>query len=138
MTLAAWGLLNAKLVFAGYADLPFISLGLGLIGALAVISASVLISKCDPLFRPLRYCGRNSIVIYLACFLPMAATWTLLLKAGVIADIGAISLVVTSAGVLVPLALFWIVRGSAFRFLFERPAILHFLRRRRLVIQPAE
>ena len=30
-------------------------------------------AKSD-LFRPLRYCGRNSIVIYLAFFLPMAAT----------------------------------------------------------------
>ena len=36
----------------------------------------------------LRYCGEHSIVIYLAFFLPMATTRTLLLKTGLIADIG--------------------------------------------------
>ena len=33
----------------------------------------------------LRYCGEHSIVIYLAFFLPMAATRTLLLRSGLIA-----------------------------------------------------
>ena len=47
----------------------------------------------------LRYCGEHSIVIYLAFFLPMAATRTLLLKTGLITDIGTISLIVTVAGV---------------------------------------
>ena len=32
----------------------------------------------------LRYCGEHSIVIYLAFFLPMAVTRTLLLKTGLI------------------------------------------------------
>ena len=63
-------------------------------------------------FRPLRYCGRNSIVIYLAFFLPMAATRTLLLKTGMIADVGTMSVIVTAAGVLGSLALFWAVRGT--------------------------
>ena len=74
------------------------------------------------LFKPLRYCGRNSIVIYLAFFLPMAATRTVLLKSGLIADIGTMSAIVTVAGVIGPLCLFWVVRGTWARFLFERPA----------------
>ncbi len=45
----------------------------------------------------LRYCGEHSIVIYLAFFLPMAVTRTLLLKTGLIPDIGVISLIVTVA-----------------------------------------
>ena len=62
----------------------------GLIGAVAVVTIAALMARSD-LFKPLRYCGRNSIVIYLAFFLPMAATRSLLLKAGLITDIGTIS-----------------------------------------------
>src|SRR5712672_1075350 len=103
--LTVWGLVNGWLVFNGFAALPLVSLGLGLVGAMAVVSISVLMAMSD-LFRPLRYCGRNSIVIYLAFFLPMALSRTVLLKTGWIADIGAVSLVVTLTGVIGSLALF--------------------------------
>ena len=52
----------------------------------------------------------------------MAATRTLLLKTGIIADIGTISLLVTIAGVVGALAICWAVRGTRLGFLFERPA----------------
>ena len=135
--LLLWGLVNGSVVFAGYSNLPFVSLGLGLVGAAAVISVSALMAKSD-LFKPLRYCGRNSIVIYLAFFLPMAATRTLLIKAGVVPDVGAISTIVTVAGVIGPLVLFWIVRGTFMRFLFERPALFWLTPKPRAVLQPAE
>jgi len=118
--LTAWGLINALLVFNGLSELPLVSLGLGLVGAMAVVSVAALMAKSD-LFRPLRYCGRNSIVIYLAFFLPMALSRTLLLKTGWIADIGAVSLVVTLAGVIGALVLYWAARHTFLRFLFERP-----------------
>jgi uncharacterized membrane protein YcfT len=119
--LAVWGLVNAVLVFNGLSELPLLSLGLGLVGAMAVVSVSALMAKSD-LARPLRYCGHNSIVIYLAFFLPMALSRTLILKTGWIADIGVVSLVVTLAGVVGALTLFWAVRDTFLRFLFERPA----------------
>ncbi|MDB5601533.1 MAG: acyltransferase [Xanthobacteraceae bacterium] len=119
--LALWAVLNGVLVFAGYATLPFVSLGLGLIGAAAVVSISVLLARSGRVGW-LTYCGTNSIVIYLAFFLPMAATRTLLIKTGVIADVGVMSILVTIAGVIVPLCLFWLVRGTRANFLFERPA----------------
>jgi uncharacterized membrane protein YcfT len=118
--LTVWGLLNGALVFNGLSELPGVSLGLGLIGAMAVVTVAALMARCD-LFRPLRYCGRNSIVIYLAFFLPMALSRTLLLKTGWIADIGVVSLVVTATGVIGALLLFWAVRHTFLRFLFERP-----------------
>jgi uncharacterized membrane protein YcfT len=90
------------------------------------------------LFRPLRYCGRNSIVIYLAFFLPMAATRAVLLKSGLIADVGTISALVTLAGVIGSLALFWAVRGTPARFLFERPSPFWLAPPKRVVLQPAE
>jgi uncharacterized membrane protein YcfT len=142
--LTAWGFTNGILVFNGLAELPFVSLVLGLAGAAAVIAVSALMAMSD-LFRPLRYCGRNSIVIYLAFFLPMAATRAALIKSGLIADVGIVSALVTLAGVLGALALFWIVRGTALRFLFERPAPFWIAPRRypralptKNALQPAE
>ena len=73
------------------------------------------------LCEPLRYCGEHSIVIYLAFFLGMAASRTVLLKYGWISDIGTISAIVTLAGILGALLLFWTVRRTPLRFLFERP-----------------
>ena len=119
--LALWSLLNGAMVFSGYAPLPYFSLVLGLIGAGAVATVSALMALHDA-FRPLRYCGRNSIVIYLAFFLPMATMRTLLIKTGWIVDVGSMSVIITAAGVLGSLALFWTVRGTRAAFLFERPA----------------
>ena len=86
--------INGALVLAGYADRPFVSLALGLAGAGAVVAVAALMARSD-VFQPLRYCGQNSIVIYLAFFLPMAATRIALLKTGIITDLGTISLLVT-------------------------------------------
>jgi uncharacterized membrane protein YcfT len=69
----------------------------------------------------LRYCGAHSIVIYLAFFLPMAATRTLLLHVGPIADVGMISLIVTIAGVAGALAIWRLALALHANFLFERP-----------------
>jgi uncharacterized membrane protein YcfT len=135
--LAFWALINGALVMAGFADLPLISLALGLAGALAVVSVAALMAKSD-VFRPLRYCGRNSIVIYLAFFLPMAATRIALLKTGIVADLGTISLIVTLVGVVGALAWFWAVRGTRFGFLFERPAWARLKPARIPALQPAE
>jgi uncharacterized membrane protein YcfT len=135
--LLTWGVINGSLVYAGVSTWPFVSLGLGLIGAAAVVSISALMAKSD-LFRPLRYCGRNSIVIYLAFFLPMAAIRTFLIKTGLISDVGTMAVIITVAGVVAPLALHWLVRGTRFAFLFERPAMFWLTSKPRLALQAAE
>ncbi len=118
--LAGWALLNGVLVFAGLSELPGVGLTLGVLGAGAVVTFSALLSTAD-LMTPLRYLGRHSIVIYLAFFLPMAATRSALLIAGVVPDVGMMSLIVTAAAVVSPLVLYWAVRRTPGRFLFERP-----------------
>ena len=118
--LVAWALVNGFAVFAGYADLPGMSLALGAAGAIAVVAISALLSKTD-LMAPVRYCGVHSLVIYLAFFLPMAVSRTVLLKFGIVPDVGAVSLIVTACGVVGPLVLFWIVRNRFGHFLFHRP-----------------
>ena len=87
VALLAWALVNGGLVYAGVAGWPVISLVLGLAGASAVIAVSALMARAH-VFGWVRYCGEHSIVIYLAFFLPMAATRTLLLKTGLVADVG--------------------------------------------------
>ncbi|MEX0751542.1 MAG: acyltransferase family protein [Xanthobacteraceae bacterium] len=135
--LLLWSLVNGFLVFTGYAPLPFVSLTLGLLGALAIVSLSALLEKAH-IADALRYCGQHSIVIYLAFFLPMAATRVALVKTGIIPDIGVMSLIVTTAGILGPLVLFWLVRETPLRFLFERPARFWLTPKPRLAMQPAE
>jgi len=137
--LCAWGLVNGALVLRGLAELPLVSLGLGLVGAMAVVTISALMAKSD-LFKPLRYCGRNSIVIYLAFFLPMALARSLLMRSGLIADIGTVSLLVTASGIIGALGLFWATRHTRARFLFERPARLWIAPRKlpAFSLQPAE
>jgi uncharacterized membrane protein YcfT len=125
------------LVFNGFAELALVSLGLGLLGAAAVVALAALLAKSD-LFKPLRYCGENSIVIYLAFFLPMALSRMLLLKTHWITDVGTISALVTLAGVIGALAWFWAVRPTFLRFLFERPARFWLVPKKRLILQPAE
>ena len=135
--LAVWALINGGLVVAGVADLPFVSLMLGYLGAGAVMAGGALMAQ-HKLFQPFRYCGRNSIVVYLAFFLPMAATRTVLLKTGIITDLGTVSLLVTAAGVIGSLCWFWAVRGTPLRLLFERPAWARLKPARRPALQPAE
>ena len=138
--LIAWGVLNGVLVFNGFADLPLVSLALGTAGALAVIITSALLTQAGA-SAPLAYCGRNSIVIYLAFFFPMAVTRVVLLKTGIIPDIGTISVIVTAAGVVAPLVLLWLIERTGYGwFLFRRPAWARLERDtpRRPVAQAAE
>ena len=119
--LALWALVNGGLVELGVSEWPVISLGLGLAGAGAIITMGTLLARMQWLTF-LRFCGEHSIVIYLAFFLPMATSRTLLLKTGVIHDIGTISLLVTVIGVTGALAIWWIALRAGANFLFERPA----------------
>ena len=122
--LALWGVLETSLVWAGYALLPGISLGLGLLGAAAVITMAAFMAKAR-VFRPLAYCGRNSLVVYLAFAIPLAVTSKLLFYTGWVSDVGSIAAIATLAAVAAPLALHRLVQGTTFRFLFERPAWAH-------------
>jgi uncharacterized membrane protein YcfT len=119
--LALWALINSSLVVSGFSERPLISLMLGLSGACAIVTIGTLLARAHWL-NFLRFCGEHSIVIYLAFFLPMAATRTLLLRAGLIHDIGAISLIVTIVGVFGALALWRAALAVGANFLFERPA----------------
>jgi len=119
--LALWAVVNGGLVVLGYSEWPLVSLALGLAGACAIITAGTLLARMHWM-NFFRFCGAHSIVIYLAFFLPMAATRTLLLKTGLIPDIGTISLIVTGVGVVGALVIWKAALALHANFLFERPA----------------
>ncbi len=119
--LALWATLNGLVVFNGYADLPFVSLALGLAGALAIVTGATLLAR-GLAAAPLRWLGEHSIVVYLAFFLPMAVSRAVLMKLGLIPDVGTISVLVTLAGLVGPVILYALIQWSNVgRFLFERP-----------------
>lgn len=140
--LAAWAPLNAWLVFTpppavlawlvhdvqgaagatgGLAELPGISLLLGIAGAGAVVAVASLLSG-QRIVAWLGWLGGHSLVVYLAFFLPMAATRIVLVKTAWIGDVGAMSLVTLMAGVAGPVMLYFAVQVSGWgHFLFRRP-----------------
>jgi uncharacterized membrane protein YcfT len=122
VSLALWATLNGILVFMGHADWPVVSLALGLAGALAIVAGSALIAR-SAVAVPLRWLGEHSIVVYLAFFLPMVVSRTILLKTGIITDVGTISLLVTLSGIVAPVVFYALVQWTGWgKFLFERPA----------------
>ncbi len=150
LILPAWATVNALVVFAptggfagvhSFADLPVLSLALGCAGAFAIIAASVLISRL-PWAGWLEYCGRNSIVIYLAFFLPMAVSRAILMKFAPFLDIGTVSALVMVVAAAGPVVLYMIVQWTGYgKFLFHRPQWAHIDRKSsttRAALHPAE
>jgi uncharacterized membrane protein YcfT len=136
--LALWAIVNGGLVALGYGEWPIVSLMLGLAGACAIVTIGTLLARMQWL-NFLRFCGEHSIVIYLAFFLPMASTRTLLLRTSLIHDIGTISLVVTVVGVAGALLIWRAALAAKANFLFERPAAFWIARKKAgAVLQAAE
>jgi uncharacterized membrane protein YcfT len=136
--LTAWALINGGLVALGWSELPIVSLTLGLAGACAIVTMGSLLARMHWL-NALRFCGEHSIVIYLAFFLPMASSRTLLLKSGIIHDIGLVSLLVTMLGVVGALLIWRVALWTHANFLFERPDAFWIAPRKTSPsVQPAE
>lgn len=140
--LCLWALVHGALsltpisaTFAGYAeafisnaaalkwtDLPGLSLVAALAGTAALVTFSGFLTRVR-WSDGLRWLGSHSIVIYLAFFLPMAATRIALVKSGVVADVGTMSFITWTAAVAGPIILYGLIQWSGWgRFLFERPA----------------
>jgi uncharacterized membrane protein YcfT len=100
---------------------PAATLLLGGVGALATLLAAAFLAPTLP-GRGLAFLGRNTLPIYLAFTIPMAAAKLVLLKTGLITDVGAVSLIVTLSALLVPLVMAWAANRLGLRFLFELPS----------------
>ncbi|MGI9476729.1 MAG: acyltransferase family protein [Hyphomicrobiaceae bacterium] len=127
--IAAWAILNGWLAFTpspinGWqtvADLPLVSIALGGMGAMAIVLLASLLSKFNA--APfIKYCGANSIVLYISFTIPMAFTRVILLKLGVITDTGVAALLVWLVALCAPLIVHAVLRHTPLRLLYERPA----------------
>ncbi|MEM9591429.1 MAG: acyltransferase family protein, partial [Pseudomonadota bacterium] len=121
LLLFAWAIFHAQMVLGGWSELPLVSLALGFLGALAIVAASALLASVG-LIAFLRIAGEQSIVIYLAFFLPMAVTRTLLVKFAPGLDTGLMAFIVTALATVTPLLFYRLIRDSGLNFLFRRPA----------------
>jgi uncharacterized membrane protein YcfT len=118
--LGCWASLNELIVYLGFSEKPGFSLVLGVVGALAVIATSSLLSKITWMDW-LRYLGEHSIVIFLAFFAFLVASARALGAVNIKWDVGLLTLVVSIAAVSGSVVLYWIVLRTPLRILFERP-----------------
>jgi uncharacterized membrane protein YcfT len=133
--LSVWGFANYAFVAAGWSELPFVSLALGFAGAAAIVAVSALLARLN-FFNPLRFVGQNSLVIYLAFFLPMALSRTLIVKNQIIVDPGWASVQVTIQAIVYPLIMLWLARKLRLTFFFERPKMFRLKPKAEVAAQP--
>lgn len=120
LLLAVWAVGNYATVASGWAERPGAIFVVGLAGGLAIVAISALtaVSAIGSLIAAL---GQRSLAVYLAFAIPMAATRLVLIKLGFVENVGWLSIVTTGAALGGSLLLAVFVRGTALRFLFERP-----------------
>ena len=93
----------------------------GFLGAAAIDRGSRRCLRSGALASFVRWCGENSLPIYLAFFLPMAAARVLINKSGLIADAGTEAAIVTAVAIAGALVIHRLAMPTRLRFLFERP-----------------
>lgn len=117
--IAVWFITNLALVLMGWAGLPIVALALGGAGALAIVAFATLIAYKA---KTLTNLGANSIVIYLAFFLPMVISRLVMLKFVPWMDAGTMALICLVFSVATPMISYWIIQKIGFgSFLFHRP-----------------
>lgn len=116
-----WFMLNGLLVALHVTFLPGMQLVMGYVGACAVMLTSILIARM-PHMAWLAYLGQHSIVVYLGFVVPIGLMRRFIVSPTLITDIGALALTVMVLSVAGSIVLYWAVRNTPLRFLFERPA----------------
>lgn len=119
--LVVWTIANITVVKMTITDLPPIHLVMGLAGALAVLVLSAMIAGLRSM-EWLRYLGKHSIVVYLAFFFPMIFARKIVLDFKLLDDPGHVSFIITVLAIVGALMVYWIVRRTPLRYLFERPS----------------
>jgi uncharacterized membrane protein YcfT len=115
-----WSTVHSLAIVGGVSEVPGIGLALGFAGCVAVVATAVLLARSG-MAGWIRYLGANSIVVYLAFFLFMAATRSIGLKffSGINVDV--LSALTSLAGLVGPLLLYWLIRKTPLNMLFKRP-----------------
>ncbi|MDP4593906.1 MAG: acyltransferase family protein [Beijerinckiaceae bacterium] len=124
--LALWAVINGLAVFsfsaasAPLAQFPGISLLLGYAGSFALVAMAALLAEIGAM-RFLGWLGGRSIVVFLAFVLFMAPTRIVLVKLGLVTDVGTVSFIVMMAALIGPLVMAAVLARTPLRYLFVRP-----------------
>ncbi len=121
----AFAAINICAMQSGLQEAPGLGLVLGIAGAAAVICLCSLFPGTW-LGTGLRFCGERSLAIYLAFFLPMAASRIVIVKLGIVSDVDLAAALVTLSAIIGPLGLYYVAQFTPLRFLFNRPRIFRF------------
>jgi len=118
--LIGWAVCNDWLTRNDMHALPVYGLLMGLAGALAIVEIAALLSKFRSA-RFLRYCGQNSIVIYLTFFFPMTVLERLLAANQIIPDVGWACFAILAISSVLPLLFHLTIKRTPLIALYVRP-----------------
>lgn len=119
--LAAWAVVNQLMVSFHLTFLPGMQLLLGYLGAGGVMLAASQLARID-FMSWLRYLGQHSIVVYLGFVVPLGMMRKLVTYPPAMLDLGSLSFIVMALSIAGAILMYWAVRHTPLRFLFERPA----------------
>lgn len=105
----------------GSCETPAFALCLGFFGTVVIVAASSVVGV-HWLAAPVRYCGRNSLYIYIAFSFPMVAACILGTKLGLFENIDLFAIFVTISAVFGALTMAWLAHKTPMALLFVRPA----------------
>lgn len=120
ISILVWAGFNAFLAFSMLAVDPLITVVLGLTGAAALVIIAAVVGK-GMVADAIRYCGRRSIVIYLAFVFPVHGFLMFVQPMRLMYHAGVIVLMATAAGIVGALSFYQVVKRTRWAFLFERP-----------------
>ncbi len=115
---------NLQVMEWGQVEHPAFALVMGIFGAITLVAISARIGRYS-IFAPIRYCGQNSLAIYVAFTFPMVAARIIGSKTGLVTDPDLLSVFVLATAVSGALAMAWTARRVGLTFLFDRPALFH-------------
>lgn len=118
--LVGWAVCNDWLTQNNMHALPVYGLMMGLAGALAIVEIAALLSNFRSA-RFLRYCGQNSIVIYLTFFFPMTVLERFLASKQIIPDVGWACFAIMTISVVLPLLFHIAIKRTPLIALYVRP-----------------
>lgn len=115
-----WAVVNAWLVSGGWSRVPGVELLMGYAGSAAVVATGVFMARFG-FTGFIRYCGENSIRIFLSYFIFMAGLRVVMLKLGWYGGPDSLALLITAAGVVGPLLAYKMAANTRLVYLFRRP-----------------
>lgn len=118
--LAGWAAANEWLTREGLHHMAGYGLMMALAGALAIVEIAALLSQVKSA-RFLRYCGQNSIVIYLTFFFPMTILERTLAANRLIPDVGWACFAILIASAILPLLFHLAIKQTPLIALYVRP-----------------